>query len=152
MGFDCVGAGGQRCCSKVLRCRLSPETSSTEPRIAAIWWRRPRERDTSVRMKILRAIKSLDMQNPRVARLIIDGASDIDVRLRRACISQLSAVLTGASLREAAGELARTETDPDLKRQLMALPSTLKWRELKKKRIDSSLNWTQLRMKTNILN
>ena len=61
------------------------------------------------------------MQNPRVARLIIDGASDIDVRLRRACISQLSAVLTGASLREAAGDLARTETDPDLKRQLMAL-------------------------------
>jgi len=99
-----------------------PKLASTEPRIAAILVEASLgERDTSVRMKILRAIKSLDMQNPRVARLIIDGASDNDVRLRRACISQLSAVLTGASLREAAGELARTETDPDLKRQLMAL-------------------------------
>ena len=99
-----------------------PKLASTEPRIAAILVEASLgERDTTVRMKILKAIKSLDMQNPRVARLIIDGASDNDVRLRRACISQLSAVLTGASLREAAGELARTETDPDLKRQLMAL-------------------------------
>ena len=99
-----------------------PKLASTEPRIAAILVEASLgEKDAAVRMKILRAIKSLDMQNPRVARLVIDGASDKDVTLRKACISQLSAVLTGATLRETAGELARTETDPDLKRQLHAL-------------------------------
>ena len=99
-----------------------PRLASSEPRIAAILVEASLgEKDPSVRMKILRAIKSLDMQNPRVARLVIDGASDTDIKLRRACISQLSAVLTGASLRETAGELARNEVDPELKRQLMAL-------------------------------
>ena len=99
-----------------------PKLASAEPRIAAILVEASLgEKDSTVRMKILRAIKSLDMQNPRVAKLIIDGAGDQDIRLRKACIDQLSVVLTGTDLRETAGELARTEKDPELKRRLEAL-------------------------------
>ena len=99
-----------------------PKLASAEPRIAAILVEASLgEKDSKVRMKILRAIKSLDMQNPRVARLVIDGAGDRDIRLRRACIDQLSVVLTGSDLRETAGQLARNEKDPELKRRLEAL-------------------------------
>ena len=99
-----------------------PKLASAEPRIAAILVEASLgEKDSTVRMKILRAIKSLDMQNPRVAKLVVDGAGDTDIRLRKACIDQLSAVLTGTDLREIAGTLARTEKDPELKRRLEAL-------------------------------
>ena len=99
-----------------------PKLASAEPRIAAILVEASLgEKDSNVRMKILRAIKSLDMQNPRVAKLVVDGAGDTDIRLRKACIDQLSAVLTGTDLRETAGTLARTEKDPELKRRLEAL-------------------------------
>lgn len=99
-----------------------PKLASAEPRIAAILVEASLgEKDSNVRMKILRAIKSLDMQNPRVAKLVVDGAGDTDIRLRKACIDQLSAVLTGTDLRETAATLARTEKDPELKRRLEAL-------------------------------
>ncbi len=99
-----------------------PKLASAEPRIAAILVEASLgEKDSTVRMKILRAIKSLDMQNPRVAKLVIDGAGDKDIRLRKACIEQLSVVLTGTDLRETAGQLARSEKDPELKRRLEAL-------------------------------
>ena len=99
-----------------------PKLASAEPRIAAILVEASLgEKDSIVRMMILRAIKSLDMQNPRVAKLVVDGAGDTDIRLRKACIDQLSAVLTGTDLRETAATLARTEKDPELKRRLEAL-------------------------------
>jgi hypothetical protein len=99
-----------------------PKLASAEPRIAAILVEASLgEKNSTVRMKILRAIKSLDMQNPRVAKLVIDGAGDRDIRLRKACIDQLSVVLTGTDLREIAGQLSRTEKDPELKRRLEAL-------------------------------
>ena len=99
-----------------------PKLASAEPRIAAILVEASLgEKNSTVRMKILRAIKSLDMQNPRVAKLVIDGAGDRDIRLRKACIDQLSVVLTGTDLREIAGQLSRSEKDPELKRRLEAL-------------------------------
>ena len=53
-----------------------------------------------------------------VAQLIQDGARDRDPDLRKACIGQLSIILTGDKLREVAAELLRQETRPELRTRL----------------------------------
>ncbi len=61
------------------------------------------------------------MQNPRVTRMIIDGARSRDVEFRKACIGQLSIILSGDRLREVAEELLRHETDLELRKKLTSL-------------------------------
>ena len=53
--------------------------------------------------------------------MIMKGAVDEDIEMRKACISQLTIIMSGQELREAAGELLKTETDEALKRRLNAL-------------------------------
>ena len=53
--------------------------------------------------------------------MIIDGARSRDYTLRKACIDQLSIVLSGERLREAAAELLRQETRADLRKRLSSL-------------------------------
>ena len=77
--------------------------------------------DNGVRKSVIRALKKLDMQNPRVTKMIIDGARSRDYTLRKACIDQLSIVLSGERLREAAAELLRQETRADLRKRLSSL-------------------------------
>jgi len=67
------------------------------------------------------------MQNPRVAQLIQDGARDRDPELRKACIDQLSIILTGERLREVAAELLRQETHPELRTRLERLSRDVDW-------------------------
>ena len=83
--------------------------------------------DAGVRKNMIRTLKSLDLHNPRVARLIMDGARDKDATLRKACIDQLSIILTGARLLEFAGELLRQETRPDLRKRLKRLSRDVDW-------------------------
>jgi len=61
------------------------------------------------------------MQSPRVTDMILRGARSKDLNLRKACIDQLSIILTGDRLRESAAELLRQETDPALRKRLAAL-------------------------------
>ena len=44
--------------------------------------------------------------------MILKGASDDDLEMRKACISQISIIMSGQELREAAGELLKKEKDP----------------------------------------
>jgi hypothetical protein len=83
--------------------------------------------DSGVRKNIIRTLKTLDMQNPRVAQLIQDGARDRDPALRKACIDQLSIILTGEKLREVAAELLRQETQPELRTRLERLSRDVDW-------------------------
>jgi hypothetical protein len=53
--------------------------------------------------------------------MILKGAADQDIEMRRACIGQISIILSGQELREAAGELLKGEKDPGLRRRLKSL-------------------------------
>ncbi|MCH2268050.1 HEAT repeat domain-containing protein [Candidatus Thalassarchaeum betae] len=94
----------------------------TEPRMATIFIESAiMDDDAGVRKSVIRALKRLDMQNPRVTKMIIDGARSRDYTLRKACIDQLSIMLSGDTLRETAAELLRHETRPDLCKRLTSL-------------------------------
>ncbi|MEE2625228.1 MAG: hypothetical protein VYD50_03110, partial [Candidatus Thermoplasmatota archaeon] len=96
--------------------------ADVEPRIATVLVEASIvERDKSIRDSVIRALKKLDMQSPKVVQLVIRGAGDDDIEMRRACIGQLVIILTGQELREAASELLRTESDPGLRKRLAAL-------------------------------
>ena len=69
----------------------------------------------------IKALKKLDIQSPRVVQMILRGAADKDLEMRRACIGQIAIILSGQELREAAGDLLKNEKDPSLKRRLKSL-------------------------------
>ena len=77
--------------------------------------------DSGVRKSAIGALKKLDMQSPRVTKMILDGARDRDYNLRKACIDLLTIVLSGDELRETAAELLKQETRPDLRKRLSSL-------------------------------
>ena len=96
--------------------------TKTEPLIATIFIEAAiTDDDVGVRKSVIRAMKKLDMQNPRVTKMIVDGARSRDYTLRKACIDQLSIVLSGERLRETAAELERQETRADLRKRLTSL-------------------------------
>jgi len=96
--------------------------TKTEPLIATIFIEAAiTDDDVGVRKSVIRAMKKLDMQNPRVTKMIVDGARSRDYTLRKACIDQLSIVLSGERLRETAAELLRQETRADLRKRLSSL-------------------------------
>ena len=96
--------------------------TKTEPMIATIFIEAAiTDDDVGVRKSVIRAMKKLDMQNPRVTKMIVDGARSRDYTLRKACIDQLSIVLSGERLRETAAELERQETRADLRKRLTSL-------------------------------
>lgn len=105
-----------------------PTLANVESRVATILVESAMfDDDTGVRKNVIRTLKTLDMQNPRVAQLIQDGARDRDPDMRKACIDQLSIILTGEKLREAAAELLRQETRPDLRKRLERLARDVDW-------------------------
>ena len=79
------------------------------------------EEDRVIRKNVIKTLKKLDLQNPRVTRMIIDGARSRDIEMRKACISQLSIILSGDRLREIAEELLRHETNPEMRKKLTSL-------------------------------
>jgi len=96
--------------------------TKTEPMIATIFIEAAiTDDDVGVRKSVIKAMKRLDMQNPRVTKMIVDGARSRDYTLRKACIDQLSIVLSGERLRETAAELLRQETRADLRKRLSSL-------------------------------
>ena len=96
--------------------------ADVEPRVAAILVESSiGENDRQIRGSVIKALKKLDIQSPRVVQMILRGASDKDIEMRRACIGQMSIILSGQELREAAGELMKKESDPVLKRRLKSL-------------------------------
>jgi len=96
--------------------------TKTEPMIATIFIEAAiTDDDVGVRKSVIKAMKKLDMQNPRVTKMIVDGARSRDYTLRKACIDQLSIVLSGERLRETAAELLRQETRADLRKRLSSL-------------------------------
>ena len=96
--------------------------ANVEPKIAAILVEYCMgERDGAIIDSAIRAMKKLDIQSPRVVRMIMQGASDSKLELRKACVSQLSIILSGPELREAASELLKKETNKDLRKRLTAL-------------------------------
>ena len=96
--------------------------AGVEPKIAAIMVESSmEEQDRAIRTSVIRALKKLDMQSPRVSRMIMRGAQDKAVEMRRACIGQLTVLMTGQELREAAADLLRKESDPELRKKLSAL-------------------------------
>ena len=70
---------------------------------------------------VMRALKKLDMQSPRVNKMVVDGARSRDYNLRKACIDHLPIIMSGGALREAASELLRQETRSDLRKKLGSL-------------------------------
>ena len=105
-----------------------PRLANVESRVATIFVEASMfDEDSGVRKNIIRTLKTLDMENPRVAQLIQDGARDRDPVLRKACIDQLSIILTGDKLREVAAELLRQETRPDLRTRLERLSRDVDW-------------------------
>jgi hypothetical protein len=123
-GWDLIGwslededAQVRRNASKTLT-----KLTKTEPMMATIFIEAAiTDDDAGVRKSVIKAMKKLDMQNPRVTKMIIDGARSRDYTLRKACIDQLSIVLSGERLREAAAELLRHETRADLRKRLTSL-------------------------------
>ena len=98
------------------------QLANAEPAIATILIEAAMQDDDSgVRKSVIRALKRLDMRNPRVSKMIVDGARSRDYNLRKACIDHLSVVMTGEDLRNAAAELLRQETRPDLRQRLASL-------------------------------
>ena len=96
--------------------------TKTEPVIATIFIDAAiTDDDAGVKKSVIRALKKLDMQSPRVTKMVVDGARSRDYTLRKACIDQLSIVLSGERLREAAAELLRQETRADLRKRLTSL-------------------------------
>ena len=105
-----------------------PKLANIESRVATIFVEASMfDEDSGVKKNIIRTLKTLDMENPRVAQLIQDGARDRDPVLRKACIEQLSIILTGDKLREVAAELLRQETRPDLRTKLERLSRDVDW-------------------------
>ena len=96
--------------------------AGVEPKIAAILVEYCMgEKDGAIIDSAIRAMKRLDIQSPRVVRMIMQGASDSKLELRKACISQLSIILSGQELRDAASELLKMETNQGLRNRLTAL-------------------------------
>ena len=96
--------------------------ADVEPRVAAILVESSiGEGDRAIRESVIRALKKLDIQSPRVVQMILRGAADNDLEMRRACIGQISIILSGQELREAAGDLLKKERDPGLRRKLKSL-------------------------------
>ena len=96
--------------------------TKTEPVIATIFIEAAiTDDDAGVKKSVIRALKKLDMQSPRVTKMVVDGARSRHYTLRKACIDQLSIVLSGERLREAAAELLRQETRADLRKRLTSL-------------------------------
>ena len=96
--------------------------ADVEPRVAVILVESSLgENDRSIRNSVIKALKKLDIQSPRVVQMILKGASDDDLEMRRACVSQISIILSGQELREAAGELLKKEKDPSLRKKLQSL-------------------------------
>lgn len=105
-----------------------PALAKAESRVATILVEASMfDEDAGVRKNIIRTLKTLDMQNPRVAQLIQDGARDRDPGLRKACIDQLSIILSGERLLEVAAELLRQETIPELRTRLERLAKDVDW-------------------------
>ena len=102
--------------------RTLVQLANAEPAIATILIESAmQDEDAGVRKSVIRALKRLDMRNPRVSKMIIDGGRSRDYNLRKACIDHLSVIMTGEDLRNAAAELLRQETKPDLRRRLSSL-------------------------------
>ena len=96
--------------------------ADVEPRVAVILVESSLgENDKTIRNSVIKALKKLDIQSPRVVQMILKGASDDDLDMRKACVSQISIILSGQELREAAGELLKNEKDPGLKKRLQSL-------------------------------
>ncbi len=96
--------------------------ADAEPRVAAILVESSiGEEDKNIRQSVIRALKKLDIQSPRVVQMILRGAADKDLEMRRACIGQISIILSGQELREAAGDLLKKERDPHLRSRLKSL-------------------------------
>ena len=96
--------------------------ADVEPRVAVILVESSiGEDDRQIRGSVIKALKKLDIQSPRVVQMILKGAADKDLEMRRACIGQISIILSGQELREAAGELLKNEKDPSLRRRLKSL-------------------------------
>ena len=96
--------------------------TNVEPKIAAILVEYCMgEKDGAIIDSAIRAMKKLDIQSPRVVRMIMQGASDSKLELRKACVSQLSIILSGAELREADVRITKKETNKDLRKRLAAL-------------------------------
>ncbi|MEC7708465.1 MAG: HEAT repeat domain-containing protein [Candidatus Thermoplasmatota archaeon] len=96
--------------------------ADVEPRIAVILVEGSiAEDDKAIRSAVIKALKKLDMQSPRVVQMILKGAKDEDLEMRRACIGQISIIMSGQELREAAGDLLKNEKDPALRRRLKSL-------------------------------
>jgi len=96
--------------------------ADVEPRVAVILVESSLgENDKTIRNSVIKALKKLDIQSPRVVQMILKGASDDDLEMRKACVSQISIILSGQELREAAGELLKNEKDPGLKKRLQSL-------------------------------
>ncbi len=95
--------------------------ANNEPAIATIFIESAMlDDDDGVRKSVIRALKKLDMQNPRVNKMVIDGARSRDYNLRKACIEHLPIIMSGGALRDAASELLKQETRPDLRKKLTA--------------------------------
>ena len=96
--------------------------ADVEPRVAVILVESSLgENDRVIRNSVIKALKKLDIQSPRVVQMILKGASDDDLDMRRACVGQISIILSGQELREAAGELLKKEKDPSLRKRLQSL-------------------------------
>ena len=95
--------------------------ANNEPGIATIFIESAMlDEDDGVRKSVIRALKKLDMQNPRVNKMVIDGARSRDYNLRKACIEHLPIIMSGGALRDAASELLKQETRPELRKRLSA--------------------------------
>jgi len=95
--------------------------ANNEPAIATIFIESAMlDDDDGVRKSVIRALKKLDMQNPRVNKMVIDGARSRDYNLRKACIEHLPIIMSGGALRDAASELLKQETRPELRKKLSA--------------------------------
>ena len=93
--------------------------ANNEPAIATIFIESAMlDDDDGVRKSVIKALKKLDMQNPRVNKMVIDGARSRDYKLRKACIEHLPIIMSGGALRDAATELLKQETRPDLRKKL----------------------------------
>ena len=100
--------------------------ADVEPRVAAILVESTMgENDRLIRESVIKALKKLDIQSPRVVQMILSGAADDNLEMRRACIGQMTIILSGQELREAAGDLLKSEKDPGLKKRLKSLAADL---------------------------
>ena len=120
--------------------------ASSEPRIATILVESAiGEEDKVIRKNVIRTLKKLDVQNPRVTRMIIDGARSRDIEMRKACVSQLSIILSGDRLREVAEELLRHETNAELRRKLtsLSIDITMEGTEIEKNRFLAPLEYVE---------